>query len=127
MVCTKYSSNPPSRLPIHSLLSDFLRITIHCGNRLPISSTALWKPTNEMQSTRKDLSVLNLFVLRTPRKLIAHAHCCSVVAIEKRLAKIKNILAPQSTVSQDYSLSDCLLQVAFPFTRVKQYDIINAN
>ena len=66
---------------------------------------------NGKQLTRKDLSVLNLFVLRSPRKKIAHSHCCSVAAIEKRLAKIKDILTPQNTVAQTHSLSDCLTKL----------------
>ena len=63
------------------------------------------------QLTRKDLSVLSLFASRTPRKKIAHAHCCSVAAIEKRLAKIKDILTPQDRVAKLHSLSERLIEL----------------
>ena len=63
------------------------------------------------QLTRKDLSVLSLFAARTPRKKIAHAHCCSVAAIEKRLAKIKDILTPQDRVAKLHSLSERLIEL----------------
>ena len=127
--------------------------------RIPISSTAMWNPINDMlqivthrtptieggfvtlehvtkvsdlyrgwplllnhhlqvlqlpsgkQLTRKDLSVLSLFAARTPRKKIAHAHCCSVAAIEKRLAKIKDILTPQDRVAKLHSLSERLIEL----------------
>ena len=127
--------------------------------RIPISSTAMWNPINDMlqivthrtptikggfvtvehvskvsdlcygwplrlnhhlqvlqlpsgkQLTRKDLSVLSLFASRTPRKKIAHAHCCSVAAIEKRLAKIKDILTPQDRVAKLHSLSERLIEL----------------
>ena len=63
------------------------------------------------QLTRKDLSVLSLFASRTPRKKIAHAHCCSVAAIEKRLAKIKDILTPQDRVAKRHGLSERLIEL----------------
>ena len=63
------------------------------------------------QLTRKDLSVLSLFASRTPRKKIAHVHCCSVAAIEKRLAKIKDILTPQDRVAKLHSLSERLIEL----------------
>jgi hypothetical protein len=66
---------------------------------------------NGKQLTRKDLSVLNLFVLRSPRKEIAKAHYCSVAAIEKRLSKIKNVLTPTESEFKGLSLSECLRQL----------------
>ena len=66
---------------------------------------------NGKQLTRKDLSVLNLFVMRSPRKEIARVHYCSVAAIEKRLAKIKNILISTGTEFKTLSLSQCLTKL----------------
>ena len=66
---------------------------------------------NEKQLTRKDLSVLNLFVLRSPRKKIAKVHYCSVAAIEKRLAKIRSILMSTGPEFKDLSLSQCLTKL----------------
>lgn len=71
---------------------------------------------NGKRLTRKDLSVLNLFVLRSPRKEIAKIHCCSVAAIEKRLAKIKDLFTSPDTVSLGQSLSQHLINLnLFPF------------
>ena len=144
-------------------------------NRLPISSTGMWRPTNEMlqvithrkptikggfqtvehvckvsdlyhgwplrlnhhlkvlvlpngkQLTKKDLSVLHLFVLRSPRKLIAQKHCCSIAAVEKRLAKIKDILTPQNPAPQSRSLSQCLIElnlIPFLLSELDHFDPI---
>jgi hypothetical protein len=117
--------------------------------RIPISSTAMWNPINDMLQIvthrtptikggfvtvehvtkvsdlyrgwplllNHHLQVLQLpsgkqlFAARTPRKKIAHAHCCSVAAIEKRLAKIKDILTPQDTVAKLHSLSERLIEL----------------
>ena len=143
--------------------------------RIPISSTAMWNPINDMlqivthrtptikggfvtvehvtkvsdlyrgwplllnhhlqvlqlpsgkQLTKKDLSVLSLFAARTPRKKIAHAHCCSVAAIEKRLAKIKDILTPQNPAPQSRSLSQCLIElnlIPFLLSELDHFDPI---
>ena len=63
---------------------------------------------NGKNLTRKDLCVLNLFVQGLPRKMIAHGTQTTVKAVEKRLAKIKDILTPEGKVS--HNLNVCLVQ-----------------
>ena len=61
---------------------------------------------NGKNLTRKDLCVLNLFVQNLPRKMIAHGTQTTLKSVEKRLAKIKDILTPEGQVR--HSLSVCL-------------------
>ena len=63
---------------------------------------------NGKNLTRKDLCVLNLFVQNLPRKMIAHGTQTTLKSVEKRLAKIKDILTPEGQVR--HSLSVCLIE-----------------
>ena len=61
---------------------------------------------NGKNLTRKDLSTLNLFAQGLPRKMIAKGTETTVKSVEKRLAKIKDILTPENEIS--HSLNICL-------------------
>ena len=62
---------------------------------------------NGKRLTRKDLCLLNLFVHNYPRKTMAYDTQTTVKSVEKRLAKVKDILTAEG--EKRHSLSLCLI------------------